>query len=96
TTQILRSPMGMNVEKQQDGTRVRPIVGDIRITYDPPEYTGMGKQTKAASTGHIETVVGSEVSLETYPLLEMKDVEMVIETDDGRRVVSMNNTGTTG
>jgi len=73
----------------EDGGLVRPIVGDIRLTYAPPRYTGEGTRTESHSTGHIETVAGSEVTLTTYPLMEVASVEMVIESGGGERVVPL-------
>ncbi len=90
TGEILRSPMASSSSSEDGDDQIeRPIVGDIRLTYSPPDYTDMGRRTASGSTGHIETVVGSEVTLETYPLMDVEDVEMVLETDSGRRTVSM-------
>jgi hypothetical protein len=47
---------------------VKPIVGDVRITYDYPAYTGLGRRTIEGSTGDIVAVKGTRVKIETTPL----------------------------
>ncbi len=92
TGEIVRSPFATSTaDGGDDGTVGRPIVGDIRLTYAPPDYTDQEPRTAAGSTGHIETVVGSEVTLETYPLMEVDEVEMVLQTDSDEQVVSMES-----
>lgn len=78
-----------SVSSSEEKRLVRPIVGDIRITYAPPRYTGESQRTEPHTTGHIEAVAGSEVTVTTYPLMEVASVEMVLETGDEKRVVPL-------
>ena len=45
-----------------------PIVGDLRITYEYPPYTGLPSRTVEGSTGDVIAVKGTKVKIETTPL----------------------------
>src|SRR6185437_2783702 len=45
-----------------------PLVGDVRVTYDYPAYTGLEPRTVEGSTGDIAAVKGTHVRIETHPL----------------------------
>jgi hypothetical protein len=45
-----------------------PIVGDVRVTYEYPAYTGLDARTVDGSTGDIAAVKGTRVRIETHPL----------------------------
>src|SRR5580692_7811109 len=45
-----------------------PLVGDVRVTYDYPPYTGLSPRTVDGSTGDIAAVKGTRVRIETHPL----------------------------
>jgi hypothetical protein len=45
-----------------------PLVGDVRVTYDYPAYTGLPPRTVEGSTGDIAAVKGTRVRIETHPL----------------------------
>src|SRR5450631_3089361 len=45
-----------------------PLVGDVRVTYEYPAYTGLGARTVEGSTGDIAAVKGTHVRIETHPL----------------------------
>jgi hypothetical protein len=45
-----------------------PLVGDVRITYEYPPYTGLAARTIEGSTGDIVAVKGTRVKIETTPL----------------------------
>ena len=45
-----------------------PLVGDVRITYNYPGYTGLTPRTVDGSTGDIAAVKGTRVRIETHPL----------------------------
>ncbi|HEX2660371.1 MAG TPA: hypothetical protein VHU40_18955, partial [Polyangia bacterium] len=45
-----------------------PIVGDVRITYEYPAYTGLPPRTVEGSTGDVIAVKGTRVKIETTPL----------------------------
>ena len=46
----------------------QPIVGDVRITYEYPAYTGLPVRTVEGSTGDVIAVKGTRVTIETTPL----------------------------
>ena len=93
TARTIRSSFSIEAPSQQEEALVRPVVGDLQLEYQPPRYTGMGRSTEPHSTGHIETVVGTEVTISAYPLIEVDSVEMVLETGDGQRVVPLKPNG---
>jgi len=45
-----------------------PLVGDVRITYSYPAYTGLPPRTVDGSTGDVAAVKGTRVRIETHPL----------------------------
>jgi hypothetical protein len=45
-----------------------PLVGDVRLTYFYPPYTGLPPRTVEGSTGDIAAVKGTRVRIETHPL----------------------------
>jgi hypothetical protein len=45
-----------------------PLVGDVRITYSYPPYTGLPPRSVEGSTGDIAAVKGTRVRIETRPL----------------------------
>ena len=45
-----------------------PLVGDVRITYSYPAYTGLPPRTVEGSTGDVAAVKGTRVRIETHPL----------------------------
>lgn len=45
-----------------------PLVGDVRITYEYPPYTGLPPRTVEGSTGDVVAVKGTRVKIETTPL----------------------------
>jgi hypothetical protein len=45
-----------------------PLVGDVRITYSYPPYTGLPPRTVEGSTGDVSAVKGTRVRIETRPL----------------------------
>jgi hypothetical protein len=75
----------------EDGeeTEHRPIVGDIDLLFSFPPYADLQPKFEPFTTGHIETLVGAEVTMKTYPLIEAAKYEVVVDTSDGTRVVPM-------
>lgn len=45
-----------------------PLVGDVRITYTYPPYTGLPARSVEGSTGDVAAVKGTRVRIETRPL----------------------------
>jgi hypothetical protein len=93
TARTIQSSFSFETPTQKEEALVRPILGDLQLEYQPPRYTGMGRTTEPHSTGHIETVVGTEVTISAYPLIEVDSVEMVLETGDGERTIPLKPNG---
>ena len=69
---------------------LRPIVGEIDILYSYPPYSSLSPRFEPFTTGQIDTLVGTEVTLKTYPLIAgASTFEVVLQTADGSRVVPM-------
>jgi hypothetical protein len=45
-----------------------PLVGDVRVTYDFPAYTGLSRQIIEGSTGDLHALRGTRVQIEMRPL----------------------------
>jgi hypothetical protein len=45
-----------------------PLVGDVRLIYTYPAYTGLPPRTVEGSTGDVAAVKGTRVRIETHPL----------------------------
>lgn len=80
----------------------RPVVGDLDLYFSFPSYTERTSEFQAFTTGNIETLVGTEVTIKTYPLVKAARYEVVMElaegderrrelepTDDGRLEATM-------
>ncbi|MFB6263528.1 MAG: DUF4175 family protein [Bradymonadaceae bacterium] len=91
TVEALRAPLSSASTATDDSKHVRPVVRDLRLRYTPPSYTGAEQRTEVNSTGHIEAVVGTEVTIDAVPLFRNADIEMVVETGGDQRVVSMES-----
>lgn len=79
------------ISKVSDKPDQRPLVGDIDLVFSYPPYTEMRRRMEPFTTGHIETLVGTEVTLKTYPLIRATKVEIVMKNADGERVVPMKS-----
>ncbi len=55
-----------------------PIVGDVRITYEYPPYTGLPSRTIEGSTGDIVAVKGTRVKIETSPLRKSRQALLLL------------------
>ena len=65
-----------------------PIVGDVRITYDYPAYTGLPRRTVEGSTGDIVAVKGTRVTIETTPLRAARKALLLLgETGENGEVL---------
>lgn len=73
------------VEESTEATVLnRPIVGALSVYYTPPAYTHLGRQVDQNSSGYIEALVGTEVTIETSALIQnVARMELVIEPEDG-------------
>ena len=55
-----------------------PLVGDVRITYDYPPYTGLPSRTVEGSTGDVIAVKGTRVKIETTPLRRARGAALLL------------------
>ena len=55
-----------------------PLVGDVRITYDFPAYTGLSRQIIEGSTGDLRAVRGTRVQLEMRPLRSARQARLLL------------------
>ena len=60
-----------------------PEVGDIAITYNYPEYTGMAAKMQAAGGGDIEAIYGTKVSISAKANKDLISAQLV--TADNKR-----------
>ena len=56
----------------------KPIVGDVRITYEYPPYTGLPPRTIEGSTGDVVAVKGTRVKIETAPLRTSRQAMLLL------------------
>lgn len=64
----------------------RPIVGSLSLTFTYPSYSKLGSEVALFSTGNVDALVGTEVTLQTYTLLSgLKQVELVLKTEAGEQ-----------
>jgi hypothetical protein len=71
-----------------------PLVGDVRLTYSYPEYTGLPARTVEGSTGDIAAVKGTRVRVETHPLRKARRALMLLgETGDKGEIAAAVNDG---
>lgn len=63
-----------------EGARVarEPLVGDVRITYDFPVYTGLPRQIVEGSAGDLRAVRGTRVELEMRPLRSARQARLLL------------------
>ncbi|MFU8803146.1 MAG: DUF4175 family protein, partial [Bradymonadaceae bacterium] len=68
-------------------THNQPIVGPIDVVFSYPVYTGMERQHFRGTSGYIETLVGTEITLQTYAMdADLESIELVLETSDGTQI----------
>jgi hypothetical protein len=69
-----------------DGAAVSdgPLVGDVRVTYQYPAYTGLPPRTVDGSTGDLVAVKGTRVRLEARPLRSARKALLLLG-DGGER-----------
>ncbi|HVZ86771.1 MAG TPA: DUF4175 family protein [Polyangia bacterium] len=66
-----------------------PIVGDVRVTYEYPPYTGLPPRTVEGSTGDIAAVKGTHVRIETHPLRPTRHALLLLgEAGDGGEIAA--------
>ncbi len=55
-----------------------PLVGDVRITYDFPAYTGLPRQVIEGSTGDLHALRGTHVQMEMQPLRSARQARLLL------------------
>ena len=55
-----------------------PLVGDVRVTYSYPPYTGLPPRTVEGSTGDVAAVKGTRVHIETHPLRPARHAALLL------------------
>jgi hypothetical protein len=55
-----------------------PLVGDVRITYDFPAYTGLPRQVIEGSTGELHALRGTRVQMEMRPLRSARQARLLL------------------
>jgi hypothetical protein len=62
----------------------QPLVGDVRIVYQYPAYTGLPPRTVEGSTGDLVAVKGTHVRIETRPLRSARKA-LLLMGEEGER-----------
>lgn len=55
-----------------------PLVGDVRVTYDFPPYTGLPRQTIEGSTGDLHALRGTRVQIEMRALRSARQARLLL------------------
>ncbi len=55
-----------------------PLVGDVRVTYDYPAYTGLSRQIIEGSTGDLHALRGTRVQIEMRPLRSARQARLLL------------------
>jgi hypothetical protein len=58
-----------------------PLVGDVRVTYDYPAYTGLPRQTIEGSTGDVRALRGTHVRIDMKPLRTARQARLLLGED---------------
>ncbi|MES1164646.1 MAG: DUF4175 family protein [Verrucomicrobiota bacterium] len=63
-----------------------PLVGDVRVTYSYPPYTGLPPRTVEGSTGDVAAVKGTHVHIETHPLRSARHAALLLGDTGGSEI----------
>lgn len=55
-----------------------PLVGDVRVTYEFPPYTGLPRQTVEGASGDLRAVRGTRVRIEMRPLRTARQAKLLL------------------
>ena len=75
------------------GISEAPLVGDVRITYSYPAYTGLPPRTVEGSTGDVAAVKGTRVRIETHPLRAVRRALLLLGEKGERGEVTASLSG---
>jgi tetratricopeptide (TPR) repeat protein len=62
------------------GPLKRPLVGDITLTFQYPDYTGLGRRTLHGSTGEVQVLRGTRVEISATALTPVQRADLVLTT----------------
>ena len=72
-----------------------PLVGDVRITYSYPAYTGLPPRTVEGSTGDVAAVKGTRVRIETHPLRSARKALLLLGENGEKGEIGASLSGNT-
>jgi ABC-type transporter Mla subunit MlaD len=93
THEVLMSPLAEMTKSTEDAPDIQPIVGDIGILYSHPAYTGQGKRFDSFSTGQVEAVEGTEVTIKATPLMQTERIVLLHKTGGEVKELKMKPAG---
>jgi hypothetical protein len=97
TVKVLESPFASQITADEEQADISPVVANLYIYYSTPPYTGLGRKMDSLSTGHIETIVGTEIAIEAMPIhANAKQIELVKTTAVGTNAIVMEPVGDEG
>ncbi len=67
-----------------------PLVGDVRVTYDYPAYTGLSRQIIEGSTGDLHALRGTRVQIEMRPLRSARQARLLLGDSGEKGALSAN------
>ncbi len=67
-----------------------PLVGDVRVTYDFPAYTGLSRQIIEGSTGDLHALRGTRVQIEMRPLRSARQARLLLGDSGEAGALSAN------
>ena len=71
-----------------------PLMGDVRIAYDFPAYTGLPRQIIEDSTGDLHALRGTRVQIEMRPLRSARQARLLLgDSGEGGALVANLNHG---
>jgi hypothetical protein len=65
-----------------NGPKRQALVGDITLTFQYPDYTGLGRRTIEGTTGEIQVLAGTRVELSATGLVPVQRAEIVLISTD--------------
>ena len=70
-----------------------PLIGDVRITYDFPAYTGLPRQVIEGSTGDLHALRGTRVQIQMRPLHSARQANLLLgeNGEAGTLAASLNH-----
>jgi hypothetical protein len=70
-----------------------PLVGDVRVTYDFPAYTGLPRQIIEGSTGDLHALRGTRVHIEMRPLRTVRQARLLMgeSGEEGVRAAELSH-----